>query len=76
LTAEAATEAVDSGGVKRLLRCHVMQASKNGRPGNNIEATGGTVTLTDVQADGSTSGSYALDFGSDHVTGSFVAPKC
>jgi hypothetical protein len=76
LTAESATEAVSSDGVKRLLRSHVMRATKNGRAGKNIEATGGTVTLTDVQADGSTSGSYDLDFGSDHATGSFVAPKC
>jgi hypothetical protein len=68
-----------SDGVNRVLRVYVMQAGKNGRPGNDTAATSGTVTFTavsDVDPGKGQSGSYDLYFGTSHVTGSFVAPWC
>lgn len=69
----------DSGGVHRIAQAHVMQASKTGRAGNNIDATGGSITITavdDADPDRGQSGSYDIAFGTERVTGSYVAPVC
>jgi hypothetical protein len=75
LTFQANTLRFTSDGAHRELLPYVMQASRNGNPGSDTQATSGTVTLT--RADSTAyEGSYDLMFGSDHVTGSFAAPWC
>lgn len=64
-----------SDGVQRQLKAYVMKARSNGNPGSDVAATSGTVTVS--RADSAQyEGSYDLHFGTDHVTGSFVAPWC
>lgn len=70
---------VGSDGVKRMLRVYFTQAGKNGQPGRDTLATGGTVTFTavsDTDPGKGQSADYDLTFGGDHATGSFVAPWC
>lgn len=64
-----------SDGVNRICKPYFMKARSNGGAGSDVAATSGTVTLT--RADSTQyEGSYDLYFGSDHVTGAFVAPWC
>ena len=44
--------------------------------GNATVASGGSVTVTAVEADGSYKGTYSLTFGSDTVTGMFASVDC
>jgi hypothetical protein len=65
-----------SDGVHRsVLGAYVMKAKSGGGIGNDIAASGGTVTLTRMDAT-QFEGSYDVVFGSAHATGSFVAPWC
>jgi hypothetical protein len=67
-------QATHDGG--NLYTVNVNYASHNGRCAQSSEdATDGTVTFTTV-SDTLLEGSYALDFGADHVEGTFSAPYC
>jgi hypothetical protein len=76
------TTLVTSDGVTRQVIARFMQASSGGKAGRDITCTGpSSITITradDMVADGAHQyeGSYDLHFGTDHVTGSFVAPWC
>lgn len=70
----------ESPAVQRACKVYFMKAKANGSAGSDVAATAGTVTFTVMDADGSGtsgySGSYDVYFGTDHITGSFVAPWC
>lgn len=75
LTFTANAWLVTSDGVSRVVNPYFMQATRNGGAGTAVQASAGTVTYTrmdNVQYEGS----YDLYWGSDHATGSFVAPWC
>jgi len=62
-------------GEHRVINPYYMRTRSNGRPTGDTAATGGTITFTQMDAT-SYAGSYDLYFGTDHITGSFVAPWC
>lgn len=65
-----------SDGVHRSLAAYFNKARSNGQAGNDVQATGGTVTFTAMDAT-SYQGSYNLQFPSGgSAAGSFVAPWC
>jgi len=67
---------VTSDGVTRIVRAYFMKAKANGGLGNDVAATGGTVTFTRMDAT-AYEGSATLTFPSGgSFSGSFVAPWC
>lgn len=65
-----------SDGVHRVARAYFNKAKSNGQGGNDVEATGGTVTLTRMDAT-QYEGSFDLTFPSGgSFSASFVAPWC
>jgi hypothetical protein len=64
-----------SDGVHRMCNPYVMKAGNNGHAGNDIAATGGTVTYTRIDATG-VAGSWDLMFNGDHTTGGFDCAWC
>lgn len=75
LTFTANTWLATSDGVQRVCQPYFMKARSNGGAGSDTAATSGTVTF-DVMTATQYEGSYDLYFGTDHITGSFVAPWC
>jgi hypothetical protein len=75
LTFQATAWLQTSDGVQRVCNPYFMKARSNGGTGSDVAATSGTVTFTRMDAT-NYEGSYDLYFGSDHITGSFVAPWC
>lgn len=71
------TPSTTSDGVSRLVRVYFMKARSNGNAGNDVEATGGTVTFTRMD-NAQFEGSYSLTFpqGASAAVDSFVAPWC
>lgn len=66
---------VTSDGVSRQCKAYFMKARSNGGAGSDVAATSGTVVFTRMDST-QYEGSYDLYFGTDHITGSFVAPWC
>jgi hypothetical protein len=62
-------------GEHRVINPYYMKTRSNGRATRDTAATGGTITFTQMDAT-SYAGSYDLYFGTDHMTGSFLAPWC
>jgi hypothetical protein len=75
LTLTAGQWLTTSDGVQRVCNPYFMKARSNGGAGSDVAATGGTVTFTRMDAT-QYEGSYDLAFGTDHITGSFIAPWC
>jgi hypothetical protein len=66
---------VTSDGVNRQLKAYFMKARSNGGAGSDELATSGSVTLSTMTST-TYDGSYDIYFGTDHITGTFVAPWC
>jgi hypothetical protein len=75
LTFTAGTWLTTSDGAHRVITPYFMKAKSNGGMGSDTTATSGTVTLTAADST-HYAGSYDLNFGADHITGSFDAPWC
>ena len=75
VTFTANTWQTTSDGVNRVCQPYFMKARNNGNPGSDVAATSGTIVFTRMDTT-NYEASYDLYFGSDHVTGSFVAPWC
>lgn len=75
LTLQVGQAVTTSDGVHRLCAPYVMQAQKNGHPGSDSSATGGTVTYTQMDSTG-LAGSWDLLFNGDHTTGAFDCAWC
>lgn len=75
LTFTANTLFSTSDGVHRQCNPYVMKAGSNGHAGNDVAATGGTVTYTKIDNTG-VAGSWDLMFNGDHTTGVFDCAWC
>jgi hypothetical protein len=66
-----------SDGVTRIVRAYFMKAKSGGGVGNDVAATGGTVTFTAMDST-QFEGSYSLTFPSSQsaAVDGFVAPWC
>jgi hypothetical protein len=64
-----------TAGEHRVITPYYMKTRSSGRATRDTPATGGTIAFTRMDA-AAYAGSYDLYFGTDHITGSFVAAWC